>query len=122
MTTIVPPLRILKFGGLSCSFCVAMKKTRLLERFVENHPGISITELDVNDAAGEVPPGSVYEKNYEISEKFGVEALPTILILTKDGGEVLRIEGSMSPAQLEKAYVEALETLEAGAEIPWKEA
>jgi protein-disulfide isomerase len=117
MTT--PELRILKFAGESCSACVAMERAGTLEKFVAKHPTVQVKKLLVNDKDGESPTGTEYEKNYKLSDAYGVEVLPTLILEVKAGGELVRFEGACSLKELEEAFDEAIQTYEASKQIPW---
>lgn len=114
-----PTVRLLKFGGESCSACIAMDKANTLEKFIAKYPEVKLLKLNVNDKDGESPAGTEYEKNYEISDAYGVDQLPTMVFELKGGGELLRFEGAASLKELEEAYEEALATWKASLQIPW---
>ena len=58
----------------------------ILERFAEANPAVDIFEINVDDAPA-------------LSEKFGVESIPTLLLI-KDGKEVKRLIGLQNEASL----------------------
>ena len=58
----------------------------ILERFAEENPGTDIFEINVDNAP-------------DLSEKYGVESIPT-LILFKDGKEEKRLIGLQNEATL----------------------
>lgn len=119
MPEIAPELRLLKFAGESCSACVAMDRAQTLEKFASKHPGVRIVKLLVNDKDGESPAGTEYEKNYKISDAYGVEVLPTLILEVKNGGELVRFEGACSLKELEVAFDESIVTWKASQQIPW---
>ena len=101
MTTQMPQVRLIKFGGASCHVCVAMDNAKTLEKFVEKHPEVKLLKLDVTDKKGDAPDGSEYKKNFDLSDALGVEVLPTLIFEVKGGGELLRFEGGATLKELE---------------------
>ena len=116
-TPVAPALRLIKWGSKSCPACAAMDRSRLLERFQQSHPDVVVIKLDVNDEEGDAPRGSEYEKNYKLSDVYGVESLPTLVFETLDGGELAVLEGGAPMHTLEKTYRDAKERLEAAQQI-----
>ncbi len=119
MTKPLPEIRLIKFGGENCHVCVAMERTGILEKFAAKHPEVRLLKLDIADKKGDSPAGSTYEKNFKLSDAFGVEVLPTLVFEVKGGGELLRFEGGATLKELEESYEEALVTLKAAQELPW---
>ena len=117
-------IRLLKFGGLACPPCVAMAKSKMLERFAERHPGLKIKLVDVQDEHGDHPYGSAFHDNFEISNEYGVTNLPTLVFEarlpgTNRGVEMGRIEGGVSLRDLEKTWDNLMAQFEASEDIPW---
>ena len=115
----LPQVRLIKFGGESCHVCIAMERAQTLEKFIAKHPEVKLTKLDVNNKEGESPDGTHYEKNYKISDAYGVSVLPTLVFEVREGGELLRFEGGASMKELEESYEEAIVGWRASKEIPW---
>lgn len=108
---------LLKFGGKACGACVAMDKANTLERLVEAFPQIELRKYDVTNEEGDAPEGSVFEKNYKLSDEYGVEYLPTMVFEDKEtGDELARAEGPQSFGALKSVAKEAIEELEATVE------
>lgn len=119
MTTDLPEIRIITFSGESCPVCVGMEKAGTVAKFIAKHPEVKAKTLMINDKNGESPKGTEYEKNYELSDAYGVEVVPTLVFEVKEGGELLRFEGGASLKQLEESYEEAIVGLKASREISW---
>lgn len=115
-------MRIVKFGTKQCPACVAMDKSKVLQRFVERHPDVKLVLLDCADEEGEIPRGSVYETNDKLSDVYGVDSFPTLVFETNDGGELASWEGGVPMHELEKTYREAQKRHEAAQQIIKREA
>lgn len=110
-------MRLVKFGTKTCPACVAMDRSRLLERFAQKYPEVKIIKLDAGDEDGEQPKGSEYAKNWDLSEVYGVDAFPTLIFETDEGGELASLEGGVPMHELEKTYKQAQARLKAAADI-----
>ncbi len=110
-TSTAAVIRVLKFGGLSCPACLAMKRANTLERLHDYFPGtFELAEYNVNDAQGETPEGSKFAEHYALSDDYEVEALPTIIFEDAASGDELgRIEGGVGVRDLKKAAEAAIE-------------
>ena len=105
-------IKLLKFGGLGCAACKAMDRAQVLERLAGLYPQIEVVKYDVNDESGETPEGSELAKNYDLSDEYEVEMLPTMIFEDAETGDELhRIEGAQNYKSLEQATREAIEEL-----------
>jgi thiol-disulfide isomerase/thioredoxin len=100
-------LRLFKFGAPTCSACVAMDKARTLEKFADKHPDIEIVKYELTDAEGEARAGTEFARNSTLADAYEVQALPTLVIVGKDGGILQAFEGGAGLAQLDKLYAHA---------------
>lgn len=107
-----PPLRLVRFGSLTCPACMAMAKQGTLDKFKAAHPDVQVVSYDVSDAQGKSPDGTPFEAAYKLSDEYEVTALPTLIFEAKDVGEVFRVEGAVNARALEKALEQANETLD----------
>lgn len=117
-------LRVLQFSMKSCTHCEAMERKQTLQKLKAKHPNLVIVKVEIADAEGNVPPGTIFEKNHDIAEEYGVENLPTMVFEAKSGDEGLelfRVEGEATFKQFDKMLVEALEVQspDAGRSLPW---
>ncbi len=91
-STISQPLVVIDFYAEWCMPCLMMAP--IIEEMAEKFPEIKFAKINVDD-------------NSEISRKFKVMSIPTIIFF-KQGKEVERITGSLSSEQLEeklKVYI-----------------
>lgn len=107
--------RLVVFTSKTCGACVMLKKAGTLDAFAKAHPECEVTDLCVADEDGESPDGSEYAKNDELADEYEVTHLPTIVLETPDGGELIRIENpvSMKLPKLEEIYAKQLKLLDA---------
>lgn len=94
-----------------------MEKSKTLERFVERHPDVKLITLYCIDEKGEIPEGSVYEKNDQLSDEYGVNSFPTLIFETDDGGELNSWEGGIPAHELVKMHKEAVARAEAAKQV-----
>ncbi len=85
-------MKILKFTASWCGPCQAMKKARTLEKLAEKY-GLELELHDVDTKKGDAT-----------ADRFGVTAIPTMVLTGARGKELARIEGSASLAMLEKKF------------------
>lgn len=104
-------LTLVKFGSKVCSACLAMDKSKALEKVAEAFPpgSLEIVKLDVADEKGTNRAGTSYDTAYKLSDEYEVSSLPTIILFGEGGGEIDREEGGMSFTQLKKMVANALE-------------
>lgn len=133
-------IRLLLFKREACPACDDMDKKRVVEKFTSKNypPKMGVQTLVCMDSEGEVPAGSTFEKNFRLSDGYGVEAFPTVIIegKRKDGTafEVARMDSStvssFSARELDRVFREGMEALEdmpddtmtqdeAAKQIPW---
>lgn len=79
-------LTLIDFGAPWCGFCKKIEPE--LEEVNQRIEGLTILKVNT-------------DIDYELAEQFGVEALPT-LVLLKDGKEVKRQLGFMTAPQIEE--------------------
>lgn len=98
-------MKILKFSAAWCAPCKAMKP--VLKAFLAEHPEIEVVTHDLDDP-----------ESYELSEKLGVRAIPTLLWLpdaqTDKKAILARVAGLATKTQLDSAHRKATAALEAG--------
>lgn len=97
-----PTIKILRFTSDVCPTCDAMKRSKLLEKFLaiaEAHFDFSIHELscvDENGKSPKPPAGDTTSHNYfaafEKSDKYDVRGFPTIVFLSQDGVQLVKAE------------------------------
>lgn len=75
-----------KFYADWCGPCQMMKP--VVEDFAKAHPEVEVVEINIDDEE-------------ELAEKYGVNTIPC-LVLERDGLEVAREIGVISPKKLEK--------------------
>lgn len=68
---------LIKFTADWCPPCKAMKKSGVLEAFVERHPEVKLQEVDV-------------DAHPRKAESYDIRAIPTLVILGHDGEELSR--------------------------------
>ena len=119
-------MRLVKFGSKTCGACIAMERAKTLEKFASEFPDVQIIKLDVSDESGESPPAvpddptSIdYKKNYAISDKYEIEALPTLVFEVEGAGEIARIEGAANLKQLRELMEETLDYAKRSEVITW---
>jgi thiol-disulfide isomerase/thioredoxin len=103
-------LKLIKFGSKTCPACKSMDRTGVLERIAQERD-VEVYNIDISDEQGDSPPGSAYEKAYEMSDEYDVTALPTLIVETPDGGELVRYEGACNFKTLDGLVKEAQERL-----------
>ena len=81
-------LCLVDFNADWCGPCQMMKPT--IEEFAEKHADVKVVSVNIDDED-------------ELAEKFGVSGIPC-LVLMKDGKELAREVGVMSPKKLEKIW------------------
>lgn len=132
--------RVLLFKSASCHFCEEMDKKKTIEKFTAKHypPKMPVQTLVCINDDGEAPEGSELEKNFRISDGYGVEGFPTVIIegRKKDGTafEVARMDSSTvsdySARELDRVFKEGMKAVndlpddtlsqdEAAKQIPW---
>jgi len=119
--------RLLKFGSKTCGACIAMDRSRVLERFASENPDVSIVKLDVSDEEGESPPAKAlgdvdYKQNYALSDEYEVESLPTLILEVEGTGELARIEGAANVKQLREltgVLEDFKEAVAVSRRLPW---
>jgi len=79
-------MELLDFYADWCGPCQMMKPT--VEEFEKNHPEIKVRSINI-------------DKEDELAEKYEVSTIPCFVVL-KDGEEVRREVGVLSPKKLEK--------------------
>ena len=107
------PVRLLKFGGLTCPPCIAMERAKTLERLTEDFAQVEVVKLDVHDAEHETPDGSLFAQNYALSDEYEVTVLPTLVFEdTETGDELGRHEGAISSKDLRNLTRDVLDLWE----------
>lgn len=79
-------MELLDFYADWCGPCQMLKP--VLENFERAHPEVKIRKINIDDEE-------------ELAEKYGVSGIPC-LVLIKDGKEIKREVGVLSPKKLEK--------------------
>lgn len=79
-------MELLDFYADWCGPCQMLKP--VLENFEKAHPEVKIRKINIDDEE-------------ELAEKYGVSGIPC-LVLIKDGKELKREVGVLSPKKLEK--------------------
>ncbi len=79
-------MELLDFYADWCGPCQMMKP--VVEEFISSHPEIKVTAINIDDEE-------------ELAEKYEVSTIPCFVVL-KDGVEVRREVGVISPKKLEK--------------------
>ncbi len=79
-------MELLDFYADWCGPCQMLKP--VLENFEKAHPEVKIRKINIDDEE-------------ELAEKYGVSGIPC-LVLIKDGKEIKREVGVLSPKKLEK--------------------
>lgn len=134
----MPSLRFVVYKADGCAACAAMDKARTIESFIEKHCATStkIVRLACADAEGETPDGSEYAKNMKLSDDYGIEMFPTVVLEAKladgSGLELSRTEGGVSKKVFSDTFTQALEAFgeqvesdegrsqqEASRDLPW---
>lgn len=88
------PLKLIKFGAKWCSFCVAMDRSKILEKIAEAHPEIELILIDV-------------DKHEELADEYEVQSMPSIFFEDKDGFILAEHAGGMNFDEVEKLYAKA---------------
>jgi len=111
----MPPLRFLVFKSDGCAHCAALDKQQTIEKFITKHCAAStkIHRLSCADKDGETPDGTDYYKAYKLSDDYGVEMFPTVILEARlpdgSGLELSRTEGGVSSRDFDKTFTQALE-------------
>lgn len=79
-------MELIDFYADWCGPCQMMKP--VVEEFAANHPEIKVTSINIDDEE-------------ELAEKYEVSTIPCFVVL-KDGEEIRREVGVLSPKKLEK--------------------
>lgn len=108
-----PKIRILKFESKTCGYCASMNKRRVVELIADEHPGTEVVTLTISDGEGETPEGTPYQQAYEISDMYGVQALPCYIIQDERGVEFGRIDGASSLGDFRKEVARSIEDMQA---------
>lgn len=108
-------MRLVMFTSKVCGACIALKKMGVLDKFAAAHPEVEVVDYSVADENGDVPDGSEYDKNDLLADQYEIEELPTLVLETPDGGELVRIENPvmMKLPKLEEIYAKQRTLLEA---------
>lgn len=83
-------MELLDFYADWCGPCQMMKPT--VEDFIKNHPEIKVTSINIDDEE-------------DLAEQYEVSTIPCFVVL-KDGKELRRTAGVLSPKKLEKLVKE----------------
>lgn len=98
-----PKVKLIKWGADWCGPCTAMKRARTLEKFVEKHPNIELSIVDVDTKSGE-----------DLAYDYEIDGIPHFIFESDDGSELVRLGGATTINGLEKLYEKALKNLETG--------
>lgn len=133
-------LRILTFKSSACPHCDEMDHKKVIDKFIGKHfpPKIVAQTLVCLDDSGEAPEGTDFAKNFRISDGYGVQAFPTVIIegRKKDGTafEVARMDSetvsAFSARELDRVFKQGMAVVEdlpddtlsqdeAAKQIPW---
>lgn len=88
------PLKLIKFGADWCGHCVAMKKTRQLEKLAERHTEVEVIVIDV-------------DKESDEADRYDVKGMPALFFEDAEGYILAEHEGGLADATLEKLYQKA---------------
>lgn len=113
--TTTKTMRLVLFTSKVCGACIALKKAGVLEKFAAAHPEVEVVDYCVADEHGDIPDGSEYEKNDKLADEYEIDELPTMVIETPDGGELIRVENPMQMKlpKLEEIYAKQRTLFEA---------
>lgn len=114
-------IRIVQFSADFCGVCKGIDKTQVVERFVDANspPRMSIVKLLCGDKDG-AQSTPEYERNFKISDSYGVEGFPTFIIegKRKDGSgfEIARVASDTVSAftlkEFNRVFREGMEAIE----------
>lgn len=89
--------KLIKFESGTCAFCKSMDKAKTLEKFAAKYPDVTVIKCMIADTKG-----AIFEDGEKWANAYGISALPTLVLETDDGRELVREEGSMPLGALEK--------------------
>jgi thiol-disulfide isomerase/thioredoxin len=89
--------KLIKFESGTCAYCKSMDKTKVLEKFAAKHADVTVVKCMIADDKG-VP----FNDAMKWADAYGIGALPTLVVETDDGRELVREEGAMPLSAIEK--------------------
>ena len=101
---------LMDFNGSNwCPPCKALRKTVLNSQAFIDYAKTNLVLVDVDFPRPSNQTEELKKANEALQKKFGVEALPTVIVLSSDGKELKRLEGydGASPAD----FISELEKL-----------
>jgi thioredoxin-related protein len=91
--------KLIKFESGTCAYCKSMDKTKVLEKFAAAHPDVQVIKCMIADTKG-----VMFQDAAKWADTYGVGALPTLVLETDDGRELVREEGAMPLSAVEKLF------------------
>jgi thiol-disulfide isomerase/thioredoxin len=91
------PIKLLKFGAEWCGHCVAMARSKVLEKLVARHSDVELIIVDVEKN----------EDSTSMADEYDVKGMPALFFEDKEGWILAETTGGQSEAQLEKLYQKA---------------
>lgn len=88
------PIKLVKFSAKWCGHCVAMKKTKVLEKLAEAHSDVELIEIDV-------------DQHEDVADEYEIESMPSIFFEDAAGFILAENAGGLNLAELEKLYTKA---------------
>lgn len=89
--------KLIKFESGTCAYCKSMDKTKVLEKFAAKHPDVQVIKCMIAD-----DKGTPFKDGMKWADAYGIGALPTLVLETDDGRELVREEGAMPLSAIEK--------------------
>ena len=101
---------LMDFNGSDwCPPCKALRKNVLSTKEFEDYAKKNLVLVDVDFPRGKELPADQKKANEALSEKYGIEGLPTVIVLSSDGKQIKKKVGYSG--QETKDFIAELEKL-----------